>query len=92
MFCATKECDSDSKKMVFFTKMDGYRKKNKCDTNKNVTNGLDIKGGYNIWRNLAAIFLQPAGAYCLNMAILEKKSLRSGYFGTFFRKNPRIVF
>jgi hypothetical protein len=36
------------KKLMFFTKMDGYqekKKKKKCDTNKNVTNGLDYKGG-----------------------------------------------
>jgi hypothetical protein len=40
------------KKLMFFTKMDGYQKKEKrkkkCDTNKNVTNGLDYKGVYNI--------------------------------------------
>lgn len=51
---------------------------------------LIMKGVYNIWRNLAVIFLQPAGAYCLNMAISEIFSLRSGYFGTFFRKNPQF--
>ncbi len=53
---------------------------------------LIIKGVYNIWRNLAVIFLQPAGACCLNMAISEIFSFRSGYFGTFFRKNPTIFF
>jgi len=81
---------------MFFTKMDGYQKKEKrkkkCDTNKNVTNGLDYKGVYNIWRNLDVIFLQPAGAYCLNMAISEIFSLRSGYFGTFFLKTARKFF
>jgi hypothetical protein len=40
MLCATNECDSDSKRMMFFTKMDGYQGKK-----KNVSNGLDYKGG-----------------------------------------------
>jgi hypothetical protein len=44
MFCATYECDSDSKKLVFLTKTDGYPKK--CDTKKNMTQmGMIIKGG-----------------------------------------------
>jgi hypothetical protein len=46
MFCATNECDTGSKKIdVFYENGWLAEKKNKCDTNKNVTNGLDYKGG-----------------------------------------------
>ncbi len=47
MFCATNECDSDSKKCCFFlSKMNGYQKK-MCNTNQNVTKmDVIIKGVY----------------------------------------------
>jgi hypothetical protein len=45
IFCATNECVSDFKTMVFFTKMDGHQKL--CDINKNVIKmGVIMKGVY----------------------------------------------
>jgi hypothetical protein len=47
IFCATNECDSDSKKQCFLPK---WIVTKICDTNKNMTHmGTIIKGVYCIW-------------------------------------------
>jgi hypothetical protein len=45
MFCATYECDSDSKKLVFLTKTNGYPKK-VWHKEEYDSNGYDYKGGF----------------------------------------------